>query len=121
RAAIALAIAFVDRSTGKWLSVRRGLPEDAAPLNLVRALVVGQARSGEAALGRYVAVDAAGRLLMPGNVEGPVFREEAERGIRQVIVDPPGEPRPAALFAAEAVPEAGHDDAGSSAHVAVGV
>src|SRR3569623_1836123 len=82
--------------------------------------MVGHARPGQAASRVHVAVDAPHRPLVPVEVEGAEFGEEEPPRIRQVIVDPPGEPLPVAR-AVEAIPYRRHDDARRRAHMPGGI
>lgn len=79
------------------------------------AFVVRHARFRQATLGLHITVDAPLGLFAPLDVECPHLREEIERRIRQVVVDPPGEFLPIAL-PLKNIPESGHYHAGRRAH-----
>jgi len=84
----------------------------------VIAFPIGHARFGEDAAWPDITLDHPLRAFVPLDIEGPELREEAERGIRQVVVNPPGEPLPVA-FIAVAVEHPWHDNADRSTHAAV--
>ena len=65
-----------------------------------------------------IALDCALGALMPANVEGPVGREEVERRIGQVLMDP-ARHDPLVAWLLVLLPEARDNDAGHVAHVTV--
>ena len=85
---------------------------------LMRAAMIFHSRLRQASFRTRVTVDGPSGLFKPGYVEGPVFREEVETGIGQMIMDPPGQLLPIALLL-ERIPERRNDDTGRRAHHAV--
>jgi len=58
---------------------------------------------------------------MPTNVESPKLGKEVERGVGQVVVDPPRQSLPSRLLVVEAVPHRGDDNTSHRTHMAVRV
>src|SRR5262249_670043 len=86
----------------------------------MRTALVGHPRSRQAALRGDKAVDTSARPFMPADVEGGQFGEELQLGVREVVMDRPGECGPIRTVTV-AIGKPWHDDGRHRPHSSRGI